>query len=84
MMPACFENDEKSDGSKIRASFHPGGGGLLDLILDGDVPSRFQKHTRPLYQVFQNVYPTLYQFFKNIYPTLYQISESAYPTLYQF
>ena len=58
-------------------------GGLLDLILDGDVPSRFQKHTHSLYQFFQNVYPTLYQFFKNIYPNLYQFSENAYPILYQ-
>ena len=48
----------------------PGGGGVLDEILDGDVPSRFQKHTRSLYQFFENVYRTLYQFFKNIYPTL--------------
>ena len=54
--------------------------GVLDQILDGDVPSRFQKHTRSLYQIFQNVYPTLYQFFKNIYLTLYQFSENAYPT----
>ena len=38
------------------------GGGVLDQILDGDVPSRFQTHTRSLYQVFQNLYPTLYQF----------------------
>ena len=57
--------------------------GVLDLILDGDVPLRFQKHTRSLYQFFQNVYPTLYQFFKNIYPTLYQFSKNAYPILYQ-
>ena len=34
-------------------------GGVLDQLLDGDVPSRFQKHTRSLYQFFQNVYPTL-------------------------
>ena len=57
--------------------------GVLDQILDGDVPSKFQKHARSLYQSFQNVYPTLYQFFKNICPTLYQFSENAYPTLYQ-
>ena len=57
--------------------------GVLDQILDGDVPSRFQKHTRSLYQFFQNSYPTLYQFFKNIYPILYQFFENAYPTLYQ-
>ena len=37
------------------------GGGVLDQILDGDVPSKLQKHTRSLYQFFQNVYPTLYQ-----------------------
>ena len=61
----------------------PGGGGVLDQILDGDVPSRFQKHTRSLYQFFQNVYPTLYQFFKNIYPTLYQFSENGYRIQYQ-
>ena len=36
------------------------------------MPSRAQKHTRSLYQIFQNVYPTLCQFFKNIYLTLYQ------------
>ena len=59
------------------------GRGVLDQILDGDVPSRFQKHTRSLYQIFQNVYPTLYQFFKNIYLTLYQFYENAYPTPYQ-
>ena len=41
-------------------------GGVLDQILDGDVPSRFQKHTHSLNQFFQTVYPTLYQFFKNI------------------
>ena len=45
-------------------------GEVLDLILDGDVPSRFQKHTSSLYQFFQNVYPTLYQFFKK-YTRLY-------------
>ena len=61
-----------------------GGGGVLDQILDGDVPSRCQKHTRSFYQFFQNSYPTLYHFFKNIYPTLYQFSENAYPTLCQF
>ena len=81
------------DFGAVRRSTNPGfmlnlngghpGGGLLDLILDGDVPSRFQKQTRSLYQFFQNVYPTLYQFFKNIYPTLYQFSENAYPILYQ-
>ena len=60
---------------QIQSLLDPGGGGVLDQILDGDVPSRFQKHTRSLYQFFQNVYPTLYQFFKNIYPTLYQFSE---------
>ena len=59
------------------------GGGVLDQILDGDVPSRAQKHTRSLYQIFQNVYPTLYQFFKNIYLTLYQFYENAYLTVYQ-
>ena len=59
-----------------------GPGGVLDQILDRDV-SRFQKHTRSLYQFFPNVNPTLYQFFKNIYPTLYQFPKNAYPTLYQ-
>ena len=48
-------------------------GGVLDQILDGDVPSRFQKHTRSLYQFFQDVYPTLYQFSENAYPILYQL-----------
>ena len=71
------------DSLKCVAHLCPGGGGVLDQILDGDVPSRFQKHTRSLYQFFENVYPTLYKFFKNIYPTLYQFSEKAYPTLYQ-
>ena len=56
----------------------PPGGGVLDQILDGDVPSRVQKHTRSLYQFYQNVYPTLYQFFKNVYPNLYQFSENGY------
>ena len=45
----------------------PGGG----KILEGDVPSRFQKHTRSLYQFFQNVYPTLYTTFSKIYTRLY-------------
>ena len=69
--------------SQMTTMFITRGGGLLDLILDGDVQSRFQKHTRSLYQFFQNVYPTLCQFFKNRYPTLYQFSENAYPILYQ-
>ena len=66
-------------------SLYPGGGGVLDQILDGDVPSRFQKHTRSLYQFFQNSYPTLYQFFKNVYPTPYQLRncENWYHSLYQ-
>ena len=54
-------------------------GGLLDLILDGDVPSRFQNIPVP-YTNFSKMYT---QFFKNIYPTLYQFSENAYPILYQ-
>ena len=46
--------------NRSQNSFHPGGGGALDQILVGDVPSRFQKHTRSLYQLFEKVYPTLY------------------------
>ena len=49
-------------GIKLLAKLRARGGGVLDQILDGDVPSRFQTHTRSLYQFFQNVYPTLYQF----------------------
>ena len=39
---------------KIRR--YSGGGGVLDQILDGDVASRFQKHTRSVNQFFENVY----------------------------
>ena len=72
---------EEQTKRHLKESLRPGG--VLDQILDGDVPSRFQKHTRSLYQFFKNVYPTLYQFFKNMYPNLYQFSEKAYLTLYQ-
>ena len=61
----------------------PGGGGVLDQILDWDVPSRFQNHTRSLYQFFQKCIPDFIPIFQNIYPTLYQFSENAYLTLYQ-
>ena len=43
-------------------------GGLLDVILDGDVPSRFQKHTRSLYQFFQNVYPIFQKYIPDFIP----------------
>ena len=59
----------------------PGGGGVFEMILDGDVSSKLQKHTRSLYQFFQNVFPTLYQFSENIYPTLYQFFK-IYTRLY--
>ena len=60
------------------------------------MPSRFQKHTRSLYQFFQNVYPTLYQFFKictRLYTnfpkmhtrpyTICETCENRYRSLYQ-
>ena len=49
-----------------------GGGGPLNQILVGDVPSRLQEYTFSLYQFFEKVYPTLYQFFrKSVSDTLF-------------
>ena len=65
---------------KLRGGPGVGGGncpgGAVDQILVEDVPSRFQKHTRSLYQFLKKIYRTLYQFFEKVCPTLYFIPKS--------
>ena len=39
-------------------------GGALGQILVGDVPSKFQKHTRSLYQFFEKSIPDLIPIFR--------------------
>ena len=45
------QTPKRFDGRATSHGSNPGrGGGVLDQLLDGDVPSRLQKHTRSLYQ----------------------------------
>ena len=49
-------------------------GGILDQVLDGDVPSRFQKHSRSLYQFFPKYIPDLIPIFQKYIPDLIPIA----------
>ena len=65
--------------SILPTTFVPGGGGVLDEILDGDVPSKPQKHTRSLYQ-FSKMYSRFYTNSSKIYTQ----PNSNFPKMHQY
>ena len=67
----CRSKIDPSMLRELQASSTPGGG-VLDQILDGDVPSRFQKHNLPVpYTNFSKMYTRLYTNFSKTYTRLY-------------